>query len=169
MYSHFQYVNNMKTILYFTGIISLFFLFSCSDKTNENALNKDASLPDAMLDKVSGLQVINSSINNKKHTTSLLYGNQKTVERLKSDELKLKKGEKLVWITWHQKSDPNWIGAIIPGKLLSLEILESVGEKKGFNYQKFEGNKMELQNDTLGNAHRLKELLNQKKANVPQL
>ena len=137
----------MKTIFYFTGILTFFFLFSCSDKTNENALNKEASLPDAMLDKVSGLQVINSSINNKKHTTSLLYGNQKTVERLKSNELKLQKGEKLV----------------------SIENLESNAEKEGFNYQKFEGNKMELQKDTLGNAHRIKELLNQKKANVPQL
>jgi len=159
----------MKTIFYFTGILTLFFLFSCSDKTNENALNKEASLPDAMLDKVSGLQVINSSINNKKHTTSLLYGNQQTIERLKLKELKLQKGEKLVCITWHQKADPNWIGAIIPGKLVSLEILESNTKKEGFNYQKFEGNKMELQKDTLGNAHRIKELLNQKKANVPQL
>jgi len=159
----------MKTIFYFTGILTFFFLFSCSDKTNENALNKEASLPDAMLDKVSGLQVINSSINNKKHTTSLLYGNQQTIERLKSNEVKLQKGEKLVWITWHQKADPNWIGAIIPGKLVSLEILESNAKKEGFNYQKFEGNKMELQKDTLGNVHRIKELLNQKKANVPQL
>jgi hypothetical protein len=159
----------MKTILYFTGILSLFFLFSCSDKANENALNKEASLPDAMLDNVSGLQVINSSINNKTHTTSLLYGNQMAIERIKTNSFHHQKGEKLVCITWHQKSDPNWIGAIIPGELLSLEILESVAERERLIYQKYEGNKMELQKDTLGNAYRISLLLQQKKAIVPQL
>lgn len=157
----------MKTILYFTGIFSLFFLFACSDKANEKAINEDASLPDAVLDKVAGLQVINSSINNKKHTTSLLYGNQKTVERLKSNGLKLQKGEKLVWITWYQKPDPNWIGAIIPGKLRSFEILETDSEKEGFKYQKFEGVTMNFQKDTLGNAYRIALLLEQKMAIVP--
>lgn len=159
----------MKTILYFTAIISFFFLLGCSDKTNENALNKEASLPDNMLDKVSGLKVINSSINNKKHTTSLLYGNQIAIERIETNSSHLQKGEKLICITWRQKPDPNWIGAIIPGKLLSIEVLESVGDKEDFKYQKFEGNTMKLQKDTLGNSHRIGLLLNQKRAIVPEL
>lgn len=159
----------MKTTLYFTAIISFFFLFSCADKANESALNKEASLPDNMLDKISGLQVINSSINNKKQTTSLLYANEKTVERIRSDRFELDKGEKLVWITWQQQSDPNWFGAIIPGKLISLEILESVSEKEGFKYQKYEGNAMNLQKDTLGNAHLIELLLKQKRAILPKL
>lgn len=167
MYSHFQYVNNMKTIVYFTGILSLLFLCACSDKAKEQALNKDASLPDALLDKVSGLHVINSSINNKKHTTSLLYGNQNAIERIKTNQSDLEKGEKLVWITWQQKSDPNWIGAIIPGKLRSLEILEWLPEKQNFSYQKFEGNTMYLKSDTLGNSLRIKIILGQKMAILP--
>jgi hypothetical protein len=167
MYSHFQYVNNMKTIVYFTGILSLLFLFACSDKAKEQALNKDASLPDALLDKVSGLHVINSSINNKKHTTSLLYGNQNAIERITNNQSDLKKGEKLVCITWQQKSDPNWIGAIIPGKLHSFEILEWLPEKQNFSYQKFEGNTMSLTSDTLGNSLRIKIILGQKMAILP--
>lgn len=169
MYSRFQYDNNMKTTRYFTAIISFFFLCSCSDKGNENHLNKEASLPDVFLDKVSDLQVINSSINNKKQTTSLLYGNQKTIERIKSERHHFDLGEKLVWITWQQQSDPNWIGAIIPGKLISLEIVESVSEGEGLKYQKYEGNDMVLQKDTLGNAHQIELLLSQKRAILPKL
>ncbi|WP_394775639.1 hypothetical protein [Flavobacterium sp.] len=123
----------MKTIVYFTGIIGLFFLFACSDKENQTALNNEASLPDALLNKVSGLKVINSSINTKKHTTALLYGNPKAIQRIKTNGLQMQKGEKLVWITWHQKSDPNWIGAIIPGKLISVEIVEAVSGKENIN------------------------------------
>jgi hypothetical protein len=158
----------MKTIAYFTVIFSFFFLFSCSDNTKEN-LNNEASLPDILVNKVSGLQVLNSSINNKKHTTALLYGNQKTIQRIKRKSTSLEKGEKMVWITWNQKSDPNWFGALIPGKLRSLEILEFPTEKDNPQYQKFEGNPIQLKKDTLGNQHRIKILLQQKMAILPEL
>ncbi|MBF4515758.1 hypothetical protein IRZ71_05365 [Flavobacterium sp. ANB] len=158
----------MKTILYFTAIFSLFLLFSCSDHSKEN-LNNEASLPDNLLDKVSGLQVLNSSINNKRHTTALLYGNRKTIERIKSDSKKIEKGEKIVWITWNQKSDPNWFGALIPGKLISLEILEFDAEKANPHYQRFEGNPIQIKKDTIGNQHRIQILLQQKIAILPQL
>ncbi|MBS7231653.1 hypothetical protein KHA90_11515 [Flavobacterium psychroterrae] len=157
----------MKTITYFTGIIALFFLIACSDKENQTVLNNEASLPDAMLNKVAGLKVINSSINNKKHTTALLYGNQQTIQRIKGNGLQMQKGEKLVWITWHQKSDPNWIGAIIPGKLISIEIVKTVSGKENINYQKFEGNAMQIQNDTLGNHNQIETILKQKMAILP--
>lgn len=167
MYSRFQYVNNMKTIVYFTGIIALFFLFACSDKENQKALNNEASLSDALLNKVLGLKVINSSINTKKHTTALLYGNQKAIHRINANGVQMQKGEKLVWITWHQKSDPNWIGAIIPGKLISVEIIETVSGKEKINYQKFEGNAMQIKKDTLGNHNRIEMMLKQKMAILP--
>jgi hypothetical protein len=157
----------MKPILYFTAILSLFFLFACSDKTSDKGLNKEASLPDALLNKVSGLHVINSSINNKKLTTSLLYGNQIAIERIRTNKTDLKKGEKLVRITWQQQSDPNWIGAIIPGKLIVFEILEWLPENQNSSYQKFEGNTMSLKNDTLGNDHSIKIILKQKMAILP--
>lgn len=157
----------MKTTTYITGIMALFFAFACADKTSEKALNNEASLPDHLLDKVSGLQVINSSINNKKHTTALLYGNQKTIERIKTNSNQIQEGEKLVWIVWNQKSDPNWIGAIIPGKLLSVEIVESSSGKEKIQYQKFDGTTMQITKDTLGNHSRITLLLQQKMAIVP--
>lgn len=144
----------------------MFFLFSCSDHSKES-INNEASLPDILLDKVSGLQVLNSSINNKKHTTALLYGNQKTIQRIKSNGTQIEKGEKMVWITWNQKSDPNWFGAIIPGKLVSLEIIEFPAEKATLQYQKFEGNPIHIQKDTIGNQHRIKIILQQKMAILP--
>ncbi|KUJ62375.1 hypothetical protein AR687_07900 [Flavobacteriaceae bacterium CRH] len=158
----------MKTIIYFTAIFSLFFLFSCSDNSKES-LNNEASLPDNLLDKVSGLQVLNSSINTKKQTTALFYGNQNTIQRIKANGNRIEKGEKMVWITWKQKSDPNWFEALIPGKLIALEVLEFDAEKDNPEYQKFEGNPIHIKNDTLGNQHRIKILLEQKMAIVPQL
>jgi hypothetical protein len=167
MYSRFQYVNNMKTIFYFTAIISLFFVLACSNKSSEKNINEEASLPNPLLDKVADLKVINSSINTKKHTTSLLYGNQKAIERIQSNSSVIQKGEKLVWITWNQKPDPNWFGAVIPGKLISFETLESVSENGIPQYQKFGGNSIQIQNDTLGNHHRIEILLHQKMAILP--
>lgn len=167
MYSRFQYDNNMKTIVYFTALIALFFLFACSKNTSEKALNTEASLPNELLDKVSGLKVINSSINNKKHTTSLLYGNQKAIDRIQSNSSIIQKGEKLVWITWNQKPDPSWFGAVIPGKLISFETLESISENGIPKYQKFGGKPIQIQKDKLGNHHRIEILLHQKMAILP--
>lgn len=167
MYLHNQYDNNMKTILYFTAILSLFFALGCSNPSSEKAINTEASLPTELLDKVSGLKVINSSINNKRHTTSLLYGNEKTIQRIKSNSSIIQKGEKLIWITWKQKPDPNWFGAIIPGKLISFETLESDSENGISHYQKFGGNPIQIEKDTLSNHHRIQILLEQKMAILP--
>lgn len=154
----------MKTNTFFTAILLLFILLSRSNNTGERGLNNQASLPDALVNKVSDLKVINSSINIKKHTTSLLYGNQKTIERLKGNDILPQKGEVIIWITWMQKPDPNWFGAFIPGKLLSFEVLEF---KEKLQYQKFEGKEMLAQKDTSGISHRIKVLLQQKRAVLP--
>ena len=82
----------MKTIIYFATLLFLFTVFSCSKDSGEKGINKDASLPEALMDKVSGLKVINSSINTKRHTTSLLYGNQKAVDRIKTNSLNMQRG-----------------------------------------------------------------------------
>ena len=154
----------MKAILYFTAILFLLFLSSCSDFKGEKGLNNEASLPEALMNKVSDLKVINSSINNKKHTTSLLYGNQQAVERIKSNGSVIQNGEKLVWITWRQKPDPNWLGAYIPGKLLSFEIIES---KDGTIYKKYSGNGVEVKLNPLDKENCVKKLLAEKRAVMP--
>lgn len=154
----------MKTTLYFTAVLFLLFLSSCSDFKGEKGLNNEASLPEPLMNKVSDLKVINSSINNKKHTASLLYGNQQAVERIKSNGLIMQKGEKLVCITWSQKPDPNWLGAYIPGKLLSFEIIES---KDGIVYKKYSGNGAEVKLNDLDKENRVKMLLAEKIAIMP--
>ena len=154
----------MKTTIYFTAVLFLLILSSCSDYKGEKGLNNEASLPETLTNKVSGLKVINSSINNKKHTTSLLYGNQKAVERIKSNGLLMQKGEKLIWITWNQKPDPNWLGAYIPGKLLSFEIIES---KDTVEYKKYSGNGMQVKMNDLDTENRIKNLLAEKMAIMP--
>jgi len=155
----------MKTKTFLSTLLFLSILISCSNNNEgEKGLNKEASLPDVLLNKVSGLKVINSSINIKKHTTSLLYGNQKAIDRITLNQSTAQKGEILIWITWAQKSDPNWFGAFIPGKLLSFEVLEF---KSTLQYQKFEGSEMELKKDTLGNRDHIKILLQQKRAILP--
>lgn len=127
-------------------------------------MNNEASLPEALRNKVSDLKVFNSSINNKKHTTSLLYGNQQAVERIKSNGSVMQNGEKLVWITWRQKPDPNWLGAYIPGKLLSFEIIES---KDGTVYKKYSGNGVEVKLNDPEKEDRIKRLLAEKSAVTP--
>lgn len=154
----------MKTTLYFTTVLFLLFLSSCSDFKGEKGLNNEASLPEPLMNKVSDLKVINSSINNKKHTTSLLYGNQQAVERIKSNGSVIQKGEKLIWITWSQKPDPNWLGAYIPGKLLSFEIIES---KDSTVYKKYSGNGVEVKLNDLDKENRIKKLLTEKMAIMP--
>jgi len=166
-YLLFQFNNKMKTIYYFATLISLFFVLGCSDKTNQNVHNEQASLPDQLKDKVADLQVINSSINSKKETTSLLYGNQKAIERLNENSVVMKAGEKLIRITWQQQADPNWIGAVIPGKLISFETLELLSEKGNPKYKKIEGNPIQIKKDTLGNGKSIKLILNQKMAILP--
>lgn len=154
----------MKTTLYFTGVLFLLFLSSCSDFKGEKGLNNEASLPETLMNKVSDLKVINSSINNKKHTTSLLYGNQEAIERIKSNDSVMQNGEKLICITWTQKPDPNWLGAYIPGKLLSFEIIES---KEGTVYKKYSGNGVEVKLNDLDKENRIKKLLTEKRAIMP--
>jgi len=157
----------MKATHYFTVIISLFFLSGCSDKTSQKAINEEASLHDGLRDKVTGLQVINSSINTKKQTTSLLYGNQKAIKRIGENSTVMKEGEKLIRITWSQKADPNWIGAVIPGKLISFETLELLSEKENPRYEKIGGNSIRIKKDTLGNGKSIKLILNQEMAIIP--
>ena len=149
----------MKTIIYFATLLFLFTVFSCSKDSGEKGINKDTSLPEALMNKVSGLKVINSSINTKSHTTSLLYGNQKAVDRIKTNSLNMQRGEKFVWITWSQQPDPNWFGAYIPGKLLSFEIIES---KETIEYQKITGNGTQVKEDSIDNRRRIQVLLQQK-------
>jgi len=79
----------------------------------------------------------------------------------------MRRGEKLIRITWNQKPDPNWIGAVIPGKLVSFEILELLSEKEPVLYQKIEGNPMQVKKDTLGNLKSIKYILHQKMAVLP--
>jgi len=74
-------------------------------------------------------KVIHSSIDPRNHTMSTLYGNKE-------------KGAALALVTWSQKEDEHWYGALIPGTILSIEQVRFEGSTKDLSpplYERYEG------------------------------
>ena len=103
-------------------------------------LNTGASLPESFNFTKMGLKFICATVNKKNGTTSLLYGTDPT--------LAVKPGAVFALITWTQQPDPRWIGANIPGRLVSVEML------KDTTYRRFIDADLEPDPDTSGQNER---------------
>ncbi|WP_158797535.1 cytochrome P460 family protein [Pedobacter sp. L105] len=149
----------------------LLFLVSCSEKHPDGAslINKEASLPAAFNFSKMGLKVITSSINKKQGTMSTLYGNDLALNTAKAGR-PAQPGEVLALITWKQKDDDRWFGAKIPGKLQSMEMINTTaapGAAATVTYKHYDGDQMALNPDTLVNQERIKYIFDQKPSVMP--
>lgn len=149
----------------------LLLLASCFDKHPDGAslINTEASLPSAFNFNKMGLKVMTSSINKKLGTMSTLYGNDLALNTAKAGE-PVKAGEVLALITWKQKEDLHWFGAKIPGQLQTMEMITTTTAATGaasIAYERYNGEKMALNADTLSNQARIKYIFDQKPSVMP--
>lgn len=152
------------------SIVSLVVFSSCKHLTGADTLiNQKASLPESF--KLSELhqKVITSIINNRKHTTSILYGNEQAHAAAKAATSIGNTGEFFTLVTWQQQDDAHWFGARIPGDLISAETLTLTDSNSHiiYHYQKFKGKELTKLADTTGNAARVKFILSQKASIMP--
>lgn len=162
----------MKTIHLLCSALAIMLLGSCSSSNaSTDLVNQEASLPSSFDFNKLGLKVITSSINNKKHTMSTLYGNELALKSAAQGRSKgLQPGEVMALITWNQQEDDRWFGANIPGNLHSLELIKTVpikGGKASINYQRFDGDKLTLNPDTVHNQESIKYIFDQRPSVMP--
>jgi len=158
----------MKTI-YFILAGFLLTLAACNDKPDTASLvNNKASLPPSFNFDKMGLKVITSSINKKRHTMSILYGNEQALNTAKLDNKSIIAGETFALVTWSQQADEHWFGAKIPADLLAVEVIKTTqtGEN-GIQYQRFEGKTLAVNSDTLHRFERINYILGQKPSVMP--
>ncbi len=157
----------MRTLIT-SFIIAASILSGCEPATAPGELiNQKASLPSTF--KLSDLhqKVINTFINNKEHTTSILYGNPKAYEAAHTD--KATSGGAYTLVTWRQQDDKHWFGARIPGDLLSAETLTltGAGTVPSYRYQRYSGKELAKLADTTGTSARVAFILSQKASITP--
>jgi len=161
----------MKLIKSTFYVVSLLYFSACSSDTESGELvNSRASLPASFGFSEMHLKVISSLINKNEGTTSILYGNEKTVVRLREKTDSITAGEQLTLLTWKQQEDAHWLGAKIPDQLLSAETVRTDLDNKGqlrVKYEKYQGKELAKVADTLGNANRKTFLLAQRASVMP--
>lgn len=111
----------MKIILFL--LILLFSSVACQ-QTPRN-INEASSLPANFGIEMANLQTINSIIQPKLGTSSILYGNKNALELLTNPHLSIKGEKVLVLITWQQRDDPRWFGAKSLSDFMTAEVLKT--------------------------------------------
>lgn len=151
-------------------VSAIFIWVGCKSSTNPDQLiNQKASLPQTF--KLSELhqKVIATFINNRNHTTCLLYGNNKAYMAASATRMIAMPGESFTLVTWQQQNDEHWFGARIPGNLVSAETLTLISKDNApaYQYQKFSGQDLVKFADTTGSADRIRYILSQKASITP--
>jgi hypothetical protein len=147
-------------------------LCNCSvGSSNDEFINNEASLPSSLNIDHAGLKVISTFFNPKQKNTSLLYGNAQALANAISGQQKIiVAGQLFKLITWKSQSDANWFGANIPGELLTVEVLKTVGSEGQsaiIMYSRFKGKNMQPDSDTSHNQERVQFILRQKPTIIP--
>lgn len=84
--------------------------------------NSEASTPEgANFNPIDGT-AITSYVDTKAGTTATLFGNGIAAKNSGSGAA-YEQGAELKLVTWQQQADPNWFGAKIPGRILSVEVV----------------------------------------------
>lgn len=160
---------NKQIYLLLSGIVLM--LSSCTNKESAIGLtNTMATVPASFEIEKNGLKVITSFLNKKLGTTATLYGNDLALSTAISGVQSFAPGQVWTLVTWKQQDDPNWFGAKIPAKVQSVETVKTVVLKAGgtvVNYQRFDGEKLTLNSDTLDNRERIKYIFGQKPSVMP--
>ncbi|MET4080633.1 hypothetical protein ABIB40_000577 [Pedobacter sp. UYP30] len=153
----------MKLILYIILFLSLITV-SCNEHNatpNVGQLNKEASLPANFNFSQMGLKVIASTINKKLFTMSTLYGNDAAKITAQHADGKCLAGSVFALVNWKQQPDERWIGANIPGNLLSVEMLKTAKDQENGTalYTRFTGADLKIDSDTSGQSIRAKYII----------
>jgi hypothetical protein len=171
----------MKRAAFFIALL-LLTMTGCSEKRTDpsNLINKEASPPGNLPFDPLQWKVISSFINRRDSTMSVLYGNDLAVTHARTmGTSAYPPGSILSLITWKQKDDAHWYGAMIPGQIKSIEFVDvkaaSSGQLSNFSqdqegaYHDYEG--VPLQEITVSDSStlnaRINFILSQKAAAMP--
>lgn len=151
-----------------TIIVLTVSILSCRDKaTDADLYNIKATVPEKFDVSQLHLIIINTSINKKDSTISVLYGNKSAYEQLKQGRGNLGAGQLLALVTWKEQTDPHWFGANIPGRFLSVEYVRPKDDGKGIVYQRLLGAGLEADADTSNNSERTAFITKQRPSVMP--
>jgi len=106
------------------GVLLLLSLQSCREK------NGYQLSPEDIYDN-GDLHVITSWFNDKRHTTSVLYGNVMT-DTIAIEGEKHIPGEQYTLVTWHQQNNPLWFGSQISERVATIELVTIVTDDAGY-------------------------------------
>ncbi|RFZ84209.1 hypothetical protein DYU05_00840 [Mucilaginibacter terrenus] len=151
-------------------VAGVIILSGCQSATDPDQLiNKKASLPQTFSLSDLHQKVITSFINNKEHTTGILYGNEQAYSASNHTLAKKIPGASYTLVTWRQQDDPHWFGARIPGNLISAEKLTWISRDgiTTYQYQKFSGKDLSKLADTTGSGEHIRFILSQKASVMP--
>jgi len=106
-------------------------------------LNEAASLPAGLPANPLSWQVVTSEIDKSAGTMSTLFGNDQAIAYARSSaQHDYPIGSALAMVTWTQREDPRWYGALIPDQVQSVEFIFVKPAPNGstlYDYQQFSG------------------------------
>ncbi|MET3981818.1 hypothetical protein ABIB62_004434 [Mucilaginibacter sp. UYP25] len=158
----------MKIRTYWIVAAAALFSVGCSESPiSVAATNSKASLPPDFHFSSQGLKVINFSINKRKHTMSILYGNDQAVILAKAGKQQFPDGQVLALVIWKEQGNPYWFGNNIPGELQTVEMV--TGDKKNgkISYALYEGKDLVVNETTQESDIRTSYILSQKPSVLP--
>jgi hypothetical protein len=126
------------------SILILSILSGCTgkEKNTSDLYNQEASLPDTLSVKPLEWKVICSFLNKNDHTMSTLYGNDIAVKSTRKG-IAYPAGSVIALVSWSQKEDKHWYGALIPGTVQSIETVTLRGDAQPI-YEKKEGKPLRI-------------------------
>lgn len=142
---------------------------ACSNNKPVELYNTKAALPASPEYNLDGLKVITSFVNKTKGTASTLYGNDLALKSAIDGNKTVTANEVFTLVTWKQQEDDHWFGAKIPSDVESVEVIKTIpsGNNSAVNYEQLTGKNLEIKKDTLGQAERIKYILEQKTSVMP--
>ncbi len=142
---------------------------ACSNSTPVELYNTKAALPESPKYNLDGLKVITSFVNKTKGTASTLYGNDLALKSAIDGNKTVTANEVFTLVTWKQQEDDHWFGAKIPSDVESVEVIKttSSGNSVAVNYEQLNGKQLAAKTDTVGQAERIKYILEQKPSVLP--
>jgi hypothetical protein len=135
----------MKALYLLAMVLSLSFVGCASHEPRISAtVNRNASPVGDLPANPLQWKVVTSAVNTEDSTMSTLYGNDLAVGYARTNsQHNYPNGSMLSLVTWTQRDDDRWFGAMIPDQVNSVEFV-SVGVapdgRPSYSYQKYEGN-----------------------------
>jgi hypothetical protein len=161
--------------LYLLGMVLSLSIVGCSshERKISATANRNASLVGDLPANPLQWKVVTSAVNTEDSTMSTLYGNDVAVGYARTNsEHNYPNGSVLSLVTWTQRDDDRWFGAMIPDQAKSVEFVfvgVAADGRPLYSYQEFEGNPLKRVTAQEGRAlsDRTAYLLSQRAAVMP--